>query len=340
MSKVAILGAGGWGTALACILTKQDHQVLLWSRNPEVAAQIAQFGENKLYLPDVILPEGLTVTLDLEEALRFSRHVIITVPAQGVRAIMQKANAYVTPQHTILSCAKGLEQNTGLRISQVIEEIIPQVSPLQIACLSGPNHAEEVSREIPSATVIASPSEKAAEDWQEIIMTPFFRVYTSDDVLGVELSGALKNVIAIAAGISDGLKFGDNTKATILTRGLAEIVRLGVKLGACPHTFSGLSGIGDLMVTANSCHSRNRAAGEAIGRGATLEETVNQIMVVEGIPTCKAAMILSQKCQIEMPITAAVYHILFNGLTPKQAVISLMNRGPKSELEAFLRISG
>lgn len=340
MITVSIVGGGGWGTALAASIGGQGIPVKLWVRRSEHAKQIQKERENKAHLPGVFLPPTVSVTDQLEDMAGFSHYIIVVVPSQAVRSVIGRLAPCLTPQHRILVASKGLEVGTHLRMSQVIEEIVPGIDPKRIACISGPNHAEEVGRGIPSATVVASPDESVAGEWQRILMTESLRVYTTDDLIGVELGGALKNVIALAAGISDGLGFGDNTRAALVTRGLAEMVRLGMALGARPLTFSGLAGIGDLMATCNSRHSRNRSAGEAIGRGVPLESILeNTVKVIEGIPTCKAALGLAQRYGVDMPISESVYGILYRREDPRSTVSLLMTRGPKSEWEPIPIIS-
>lgn len=334
MITVSVVGGGGWGTALAASIGGQGVPVKLWVRRSEHAEQIQIERENKAHLPGVFLPPAVSVTDQLEDVASFSNYIILVVPSQAVRSVVGRLAPYLTPEHRLLNAAKGLEIGTHLRMSQVIAESVPCIDPKRIASISGPNHAEEVGRGIPSATVIAAPDESVAAEWQDILMTESLRVYTTDDLIGVELGGALKNVIALAAGISDGLGFGDNTRAALVTRGLAEMVRLGTALGARPLTFSGLAGIGDLMATCNSRHSRNRSAGEAIGRGIPLESIVeNTVNVIEGIPTCKAVLGLAQRFGVDMPISESVYGILYRREDPRLTVSALMSRGPKSEWE-------
>lgn len=334
MKTVSIVGGGGWGTALAASVGGQGIPVKLWVRRPEQAKQMQIERENKVHLPGVLLPPSVTVTDHLEDVAAFSNFIILVVPSQAVRSVVGRLAPHLTSEHRILNASKGLEIDTHLRMSQVIGETVQRIDPARIACISGPNHAEEVGLGIPSATVVAAPDEAVATEWQEILMTEALRVYTTSDLIGVELGGALKNVIALAAGISDGLGFGDNTRAALVTRGLAEMVRLGTALGARPLTFSGLAGIGDLMATCNSRHSRNRSAGEAIGRGLPLESVVeNTVNVIEGIPTCKAVVGLAKKFDVDMPISESVYGILYQREDPRSTVSMLMSRGPKSEWE-------
>lgn len=331
--RLGVVGAGGWGTALAVLLAKKGFEVVLWARRSEHVSELRTARENKAYLPGVPLPETVQVTGDLHEVAE-CRRLILAVPSQALRSLWERLRPLLNGDAAVLNAAKGLEARTGLRLSQVLEEV--GFPPGRIAVLSGPNHAEEVGRGLPTTSVVAGRSRALIEEWQELLMGSTFRVYTNEDVIGVELGGALKNVIALAAGISDGLGFGDNTKAALITRGLAEMSRLGAAMGANVITFSGLAGMGDLIATSTSTHSRNTQAGLAIGRGATLEEVLRSTpMVIEGVPTCRAALALAAAHGVEMPITRAVAQVLFEGKSPSQAVAELMGRGPKSELEAL-----
>lgn len=329
--RLGVVGAGGWGTALAVLVARKGIDVTLWSRRSEHVSELEARRENLTYLPGVRLPESVRVTSRLEEVARCDR-LILAVPSQALRALWTRLRPLLGSEAAVLNAAKGLEAGTGLRLSQVIEEGGFPID--RIGVLSGPNHAEEVGRGLPTTSVVAGRSRALLEEWQELLMGGTFRVYTNDDLIGVELGGALKNVIALAAGICDGLGFGDNTKAAVITRGLAEMSRLGAAMGANVITFSGLSGMGDLIATSTSSHSRNTQAGLAIGRGATLEEVLRSTsMVIEGIPTCRAALELAAAHGVEMPITKAVAQVLFEGMSPRAAVAELMGRGPKGELE-------
>lgn len=332
MIAVSIVGGGGWGTALAALLGSKNIPAKLWVRNKEHAENMRAERENKAHLPGVVLPKSVRITDRLEDAASFADYLILVVPSQALRAVAKRLAPFLKRRHRILNASKGLELTTHLRMSQVLEDTVPGINASQIACISGPNHAEEVGLGIPSATVVASPDEAVATEWQELLMTESLRVYTSSDLVGVELGGALKNVIALAAGMSDGLGFGDNTRAALVTRGLAEMVRLGAQLGARPYTFSGLAGIGDLMATCNSRHSRNRSAGEAIGRGASLDSVLaGTVNVIEGVPTCQAALGLAERYDVDMPIAESVFGILHRNEDPRETVSALMRRGPKSE---------
>lgn len=333
-NQFSVIGAGGWGTTLALVMARKGYRVKLWSRTEGQCRQMKETGMNEKYLPGVFIPPELKVTNDLQEAVEGSSLVVMAVPSHAFRTVLSEAKRYVSPETIMVSAAKGIEIDTLFRMSDVlIEELGPEHAS-KIAVISGPNHAEEVSREIPSATVVASPKRTTAEFIQEVFMCPYFRVYTNPDIVGVELGGALKNIIALAAGVSDGLGFGDNTKAALMTRGLTEISRLGIELGAAPLTFAGLAGVGDLIVTCTSRHSRNRRAGMLLGEGNSLEQVMDQMqMAVEGVKTTRAACSLAEKKGIEMPITKQVFEVLFQGKSPHQGVAELMLRGKKHEME-------
>lgn len=327
--NIAIIGAGGWGTALSCIAAENGHRVTLWARQQAIADEINSQRINSQYLPDITIPPAVEATVN-PHAIERADMIIVAMPTQFIRAAM---NTYRFPLRgkIVVNAAKGIERGTHLRISQVLREVA-NVGSDEYVVLSGPSHAEEVARGVPTTVVAASTSESAAEIVQHALSTPTFRVYRSLDVVGVELGGALKNVIAIAAGIIDGLQMGDNTKAALVTRGLAEISRLGTELGANPLTFSGLSGLGDLFVTCTSRHSRNRLVGERIGRGETLSQILASMkMVAEGVATTISALELASDYGIELPIAEQVYHILFEGKDPRQAITELMTRQVKRE---------
>lgn len=333
-SSVAVLGAGSWGTALALLLHRKGHGVKLWTRSEEQYQEIIETRQNAKYLPDISLPDSLEICTDIEEAVSSAEVILTVVPSQSVRSVLKLAAPYIDKDSIVVNAAKGLEQNTHLRMSQVVSEELPN-NPYAI--LSGPSHAEEVCRDMPTTVAVASCKRNVAEKIQDIFITPNFRVYTNPDVAGVELGGALKNVIAFGAGISDGLGFGDNAKAALMTRGIREIARLGNAVGANIATFAGLSGIGDLIVTCTSMHSRNRRAGILIGQGNNLEDTLKKIgMVVEGITTTKVAYELACKYEIEMPITREIYNILYCGRNAKDAVTNLMTRSRTHEIEEIV----
>lgn len=331
--KAAVIGAGSWGTALARLLYNKGCLVSLWGRPEDGLEEIVHNHENKRFLPGVSLPAEMLVTADDKTATEGAEAVIFAVPSQSMREVARRFKNHLRPGQLLVSAAKGIENHTLLRMSQVMEEELPEFTE-HIAVLSGPSHAEEVGRDVPTTVVAAARSAVVANEAQDLFMTSRFRVYTNPDLVGVELGGALKNVIALSAGISDGLGYGDNTRAALITRGLAEIRRLGVALGACAETFSGLSGLGDLVVTCNSMHSRNRRAGILLGQGMKLPEVLSQIgMVVEGVETARAADALSRKAGVEMPITHQICEVLFNDLSPRQAVDRLMLRSKTREIE-------
>ncbi|SPF45104.1 glycerol-3-phosphate dehydrogenase (NAD(P)+) [Candidatus Desulfosporosinus infrequens] len=334
MPKVAVYGAGSWGSALAVLLANAGHQVALIGRHPDEMELMTKQRENARYLPGVVLPQGLLPTTDL--ALLNVDLVVLSVPSHNVREAARVVKPFLRPGCIVVNTAKGMEEGTHLRLSEVLTEELPQ-NP--IAVLSGPSHAEEVGRDMPTTVVVAS-DVGTAEAVQDLMMTPKFRVYTNPDVIGVELGGALKNVIALCTGIAEGFGFGDNTKAALMTRGLAEIARLGVALGGHPLTFAGLSGVGDLIVTCTSPHSRNRRAGVALGQGIPLETVLRDIgMVVEGVKAARIAYELSVEKHISMPITEQAYKVLFEGADPKVAVAELMLRGKRHELEEAVEMS-
>ncbi|WP_269635016.1 NAD(P)H-dependent glycerol-3-phosphate dehydrogenase [Thermosinus carboxydivorans] len=330
---MAVIGAGSWGTALAGLLGENGHEVVLWARNKRLADELNQTRENTAYLPGVLLPSSVIVTNDLKQAIAGARFIFVVTPSHAVRETAVALNEMLTGEKIIVSAAKGLELGTFKRMSEVIAEELPAYAET-IAVLSGPNHAEEVGRRHPTASVVAATSQEVAELVQDLLMNPFFRVYTNPDVIGVELGGALKNIIALGAGIAEGLGFGDNAKAALMTRGLAEIARLGMAMGAKPLTFAGLAGVGDLMVTCTSRHSRNRRAGIMVAQGKSVQQIQAETnMVVEGIRSTLAAYKLAQRYKIVMPITEQTYRILYEGKPPREAVLELMTRGKTHEIE-------
>lgn len=334
---IAVIGAGSWGTAMTGLLGEKHDQVFLWARSDDLVTEIRQTRLNNKYLPGRVLPPTIFVTADLAAAVQDADLIIIATPSHAVRATASQLRGLIKPEAVIVSAAKGIETDTYKRMTEVIAEEIPAAAP-RLAAISGPNHAEEVGMQHPSATVVAASSQAVAEYVQDAFMSDYFRVYTNPDVAGVELGGALKNIIALGAGISEGLGFGDNTTAALMTRGLAEIVRLGMALGANPLTFAGLSGIGDLMVTCTSRHSRNRRAGIMLAQGKTVPEIVSATnMVVEGIKATFAAYHLAQQYHVEMPITEQTYEVLYQGKSPKAAVLELMTRGRTHEVEEVVR---
>lgn len=329
--KVGVLGAGSFGTTLALVLNKNQHDVTCWSFEQATVKEIESTGINKKFLPNVRIPDSINFTADLFYTVKNKDIIVVAVPSQAVREVVLKLEKKYDPKSIWVNVAKGIENNSLYRISQVLNDA-GKIPEDKIAVLYGPSHAEEVSREVPTAIVAASSNLATAEIVQNAFITPYFRVYASRDVIGVELGGSLKNVIALAAGICDGANFGDNTKAALITRGLVEINRIGVKLGANPSTFAGLSGLGDLVVTCMSQHSRNRYVGEQIGKGRNLDDILNEMsMVAEGVKTTKSAYDLSKKESIEMPITEQVYKTLFENKPPIKAMKDLMTRESKIE---------
>lgn len=337
--KITVVGAGSWGTALAMVLADNGLEVRLWSHNPDQIEEINQHHTNEKYLPGIALPTGITGYASLEESLYEMDTIILAVPAKAIREILQKIVQVRTDALTIVHVSKGIEPDTLLRISEMIEEEMPQELLSDVVVLSGPSHAEEVSRRNITTVTVSSVNMAAAERVQDLFINSYFRVYTNPDVVGVEIGGALKNIIALAAGITDGLGYGDNAKAALITRGLAEIARLGVKMGARPLTFSGLAGIGDLIVTCTSVHSRNWRAGNLLGKGHKLKEVLDNMgMVVEGVRTTKAAYQLAERYGVKMPITTALYHVLFMDANPKDEVDGLMSRVKTHEMEDLANV--
>lgn len=331
MEKICILGAGSWGSALGLVLAKKGYKVSMWTLNEEQANKINKTRENIDYLPGVLFPNNISVTIDLQDAIVDSKIIVLAVPSQAIRSVSKQIKPFVKDEQILVDVAKGLEKGSGLRLSEVCEQELPN-NPY--VTLSGPSHAEEVAKDIPTTVVVASQDLETAQIVQDTFMSPKFRVYTNPDIVGVELGGALKNIIAFGAGICDGLGYGDNAKAALMTRGIREIGRLGAEMGANTSTFAGLSGIGDLIVTCTSMHSRNRRAGILIGQGKNLEETLKEVkMVVEGITATEVAYEVAKKLNIDMPITNAIYSVLHNGLNPNEVVIELMMRNKTHEME-------
>lgn len=336
-SSISIIGAGSMGTAVSTLLAKNGHNVKMWTPFKQEADMINTIREHKDKLPGVKIPDAVECTTDLEYSIHDTQLIVFVIPSQTVRQNSKAIAPYITEGRVIACFSKGLEDGTGLRMSEIIKQEIPKA---RAVALSGPCHAEELAKGIPSAYVVASESREAAELAQDIFMSQNFRVYTNPDIIGVELGGALKNVIALCAGISDGLGYGDNTKAALMTRGITEISRLGIALGAKSQTFSGLTGVGDLIVTCTSMHSRNRRAGILIGQGKSAKEAADEVkMVVEGITTTRAAYTLAKKMNISMPITNEAYSVLFEGKNAKMAVTDLMGRDKKHEMEEIVQNS-
>ncbi len=335
-NKVTILGCGSWGTALAIVLAQKEIPVTMWCRRAEQAQEMNEQHTNEKYLPGVALPLLITVTNDLQEALRDAHFVVLAVPSQTLRENLEQVKPYLAEHAILINTAKGLEVGTNMRLSQVADQVVPG-SIDRFVAFYGPSHAEEVGRGLPAAIVATSVNKAVAEDVQDLFMSPALRVYTNDDLIGAEIGGAIKNIIAIATGIAVGLGLGDNAQAALLTRGMAEITRFGTALGADPLTFSGLTGIGDLVVTCTSRHSRNHRCGLALGQGKSLEQILQEMgMVVEGVKTTKATAELAKEMGISMPITDCMYRVLFEHLPVTDAVNELMTRNKKSEQERDL----
>ena len=329
MAKVGVIGSGSWGTALARVLSKNGHEVTLWSRREEESRMLREERENKSKLPGVRLPDDILCTTDLEQTVEGKDILVLATASPSIRSMAKKMALYVAAGQLIVDVSKGIEESTLMILTDVIAQEIPQC---RAAVLSGPSHAEEVGRDIPTTVVAGAKDRETAEYIQNLFMNKVFRVYTSPDMLGIELGGALKNVIALAAGAADGLGCGDNTKAALITRGIAEMSRLGVAMGGHIETFNGLTGIGDLIVTCASMHSRNRRAGILIGQGKTMQEAMDEVkMVVEGVNSAKAAKTLAEKYGIDMPIVQEVNQVLFEDKPAREALADLMLRDKKIE---------
>ncbi len=331
LNRFSIIGGGSWGTALAQLLGRNNHRVLIYVRNRDIRDNINSRGINNKYFPEFKLSDNISATDNLKEAINYGKIIILSIPTQVTRIIMEKAHNYLTEDKIIVSTAKGIEKNTYLSNRKIIQEY----GVKNIAILSGPTHAEEVIKSIPSAAVIASEDRELATRIQKIFMSPNFRFYVNTDVIGVEIAGAVKNIIALAAGVADGLGYGDNSRAALITRGLREISRFGELLGGKPLTFAGLAGMGDLVVTCTSMHSRNRRFGIKIGEGLSFQEALVSIgQVVEGIDTTRAIYdwVREEEYDVELPITEQAYEVLFNHKDPRKAVRDLMSRDPKFEM--------
>lgn len=328
MKKIAFIGGGSFGTSLAVLLAKKGNYITVFDRSIDVVNDINNNKRNSRYLKEIIIPDNIRATDDMKEAIKESNYVVLALPSHVIREAAIKIKNIIDPNVIVICIAKGIEEGTGKRLSVVLEEEL--YNP--IVMLSGPSHAEEVSKGLATTIVVTSKEMKDANDIQELFMTSDFRVYTSDDLIGVEIGGAVKNIIALAAGIGDGLRYGDNGKAALMTRGMKEIAEIGTALGGKEKTFYGLTGMGDLIVTCTSMHSRNRRAGILIGQGMSVEEALEEVgMIVEGVITCKAFYELKEKIGVSMPITDALYQILFNKKDAKEAAVGLMNRKKKSE---------
>lgn len=332
---IAVVGAGSWGTTLANLLAKKGHTARLWSFEEDVTAAIRETGRNTIYLPEIELSGNLSATSDLAEAIEGADVVVSVSPSQHVRAVMSKAAQHIDPDALLVSASKGIETRTLKTMAEVLDDALPAIEARRLCFLSGPSFAVEVARENPTAVTVASRDSDAAVEAQQLFQADYFRVYTSDDVTGVELGGSLKNVMALAAGMVAGLGFGHNTLAALITRGLTELTRLALALGAGERTLAGLSGMGDLILTCTGDLSRNRTVGVELGKGKSLEEVLSSMrMVAEGVETTRAAHELAQREGIEMPIVAEVHAVLFEGRRPSDAVRALMLREPKPEFWA------
>jgi glycerol-3-phosphate dehydrogenase (NAD(P)+) len=330
--KISVLGAGGWGTTLAILLHYNGHNVTLWEYKKSYARHLLKKRINTDYLPGIKIPKEILITPDIEESTENKNLIVMAVPSQFLRGVVSDIDFHQIKNSILVSVSKGIENKSLMTMSQMLKNVFPHVDKNQIGVISGPSHAEEVSKRIPTAVVAASSDLETSKAIQAAFITSYFRVYASTDILGVELGGAFKNIIAIGAGIIDGAGFGDNTKAAIMTRGVAEISRLGLAMGAQPETFAGLSGMGDLIVTCMSRHSRNRFVGEQIGKGKKLKQILNSMdQIAEGVETTRSANQLAAKIEVETPITNEVYKILFEDKDPVKATTDLMTRDMKTE---------
>lgn len=335
LERTVVIGIGTWGTLLAVMLAKKGLSVTLWARTAEEAQELRLRRENRRFLPGLVFPENLVVSHDPDEALAQARFVFLVVPSQTMRRNLETIRPFIRPQTILVSATKGLELDTCRRMSQVIQEVLGE--GFKICALSGPNLAREIAAGLPASTVVACPDLEVAEAVQRAVMTPRFRVYSHDDIVGVELAGALKNIVALGAGAADEFGYGDNAKAAFMTRGLAEIARLGVAAGANPLTFAGLAGLGDLVATCSSRHSRNHYVGSELAKGRKLQDILASMrMVAEGIYTTPAARKMAQQYGVEMPITEGIYQVLYEGKDPLQVVAGFFQREPKRELEGIL----
>lgn len=333
MPAITFLGGGSFGTALSVMLGKKGYDVRVWDRSEATVHDINVKRENINYLPNIVIPSNVKAFVDIEEALKDSEFIVIAVPSHAIRSVCALASKYIKDNMIIVNIAKGIEEISFKRLSVVIREELPN-NPVVI--LSGPSHAEEVAKDLPTTLVASSVNMEYAKKVQDVFMTNKIRIYTNDDIIGIEIGGAVKNIIALAAGISDGIGYGDNSKAALMTRGISEIIRIGTKLGGKVETFSGLTGIGDLIVTCTSMHSRNRRAGILIGKGATTEEACKEVgMVVEGVKACHAFYELKEQLGVSMPITDALYNVLFQGKEAKYVVYELMTRDKRDEMDSY-----
>ncbi len=332
MAKISVIGSGGWGIALTILLHKNGHNLTIWSFDKKEAEELKINRQNKTKLPNILLPEDIKVTNNLKEAVDNKDILVLAVPSKAIRSVSKSLKDIIKDNQIIVNVAKGLEEDTLKTMTDIIEEELKEKNP-QVAVLSGPSHAEEVGKGIPTTCVVSAHNKELTLYLQNIFMNPNFRVYTSPDMIGVEIGGALKNVIALAAGIADGLNYGDNTKAALITRGIKEISSLGVAMGGEQSTFYGLTGLGDLIVTCASMHSRNRRAGILLGQGKTLDEAIKEVnMVVEGVYSAKSALMAAKKYNIEIPIIEQVNAVLFENKNAAEAVNELMIRDKKLEI--------
>ena len=335
MAKISVIGSGGWGIALTILLHKNGHNLTIWSFDKKEAEELKKTRQNKTKLPNILLPEDVKVTDDLKEAVDDKDILILAVPSKAIRSVSKSLKNIIKDNQIVVNVAKGLEEDTLETMTDIIEEELKDKNP-KVAVLSGPSHAEEVGRGIPTTCVVSAHNKELTLYLQNIFMNPSFRVYTSPDMLGVEIGGALKNVIALAAGIADGLNYGDNTKAALITRGIKEISALGVAMGGEQSTFYGLTGLGDLIVTCASMHSRNRRAGILLGQGKTLDEAIKEVnMVVEGVYSAKSALMAAKKYNVEIPIIEQVNAVLFENKNAAEAVNELMIRDKKLEIQSW-----
>ena len=335
MAKISVIGSGGWGIALTILLHKNGHDLTIWSFDKKEAEELKKTRQNKTKLPNILLPEDVKVTDDLKKAVDDKDILILAVPSKAIRSVSKSLKNIIKDNQIVVNVAKGLEEDTLETMTDIIEEELKDKNP-KVAVLSGPSHAEEVSRGIPTTCVVSAHNKELTLYLQNVFMNPSFRVYTSPDMLGVEIGGALKNVIALAAGIADGLNYGDNTKAALITRGIKEISALGIAMGGEQSTFYGLTGLGDLIVTCASMHSRNRRAGILLGQGKTLDEAIKEVnMVVEGVYSAKSALMAAKKYNVEIPIIEQVNAVLFENKNAAEAVNELMIRDKKLEIQSW-----
>jgi glycerol-3-phosphate dehydrogenase (NAD(P)+) len=331
-TKVACIGAGSWGTTVASLIAANGHDVVLWCRNNDLAEQISGYSTNERYLPGVRLPDNLRATSDIQEAMAGAEVCVMGVPSHGWRDVLGTITKELNDVGAVVSLTKGLEVDTNLRMSELLFEVCPDFPQERFAMLGGPNIAKEIARKMPAATAIACPDEKICEWLQEIVHQPYFRVYTNNDVIGSELGGAIKNIVAISAGIADTMGFGDNAMAALMTRGLAELTRLGTRLGGQPLTFAGLAGMGDMIVTCVSKYSRNRRVGKELGKGRHIDDVIAEMnMVAEGVKTCKPILELGRKVDAWMPITEGVVAVIYEGQTADEMVTDILSRAPVPE---------